>query len=96
MTATYAAAAAALGTATPDINGCPKLFRAASLAALELTHTDWFLDFEAVCKAETAGMRIEAVPAVMRPRTAGVSKVSWATVAEFVDNIARYRLSGWK
>ena len=96
ISATYAAITAALGTATPDINGCPKLFRAASLAALDLTHTDWFLDFEAVCKAEAAGMRIADVPAVMRPRTAGVSKVSWETVAEFVDNIAGYRLSGWK
>jgi hypothetical protein len=84
------------GTTTPDITGGPKIFRAEALSALALTHSDWFLDCEAVCKAEAAGMRIEDVPAVMRARTAGVSKVNWATAVEFVDNIARYRLSGWK
>ena len=96
ISATYATIMSALGTATPDINGCPKIFRAEALGALALTHTDWFLDCEAVCKAEAAGLHIDNVPAVMRARTAGVSKVNWATVAEFVDNIARYRLSGWK
>lgn len=96
ISATYARIMATLGTTTPDINGCPKLFRTEALTALDLTHRDWFLDCEAICKAEAAGMRIAAVPAVMRPRTAGVSKVNWATVAEFVDNIVRYRLREWR
>ena len=93
---TYAGIMATLGVKTADINGCPKLFRAEALERLALSHADWFLDCEAILKAEAAGMRIEAVEAVMRPRGAGVSKVSWHTVAEFLGNIARHRVRGWR
>ena len=96
ISTTYAGIMSVLGVATRDVNGCPKLFRAEALAQLHLSHTDWFLDAEAILKAEAAGMRIEAMEAVMHPRTAGVSKVGWQTIAEFVVNIARYRLSRWK
>jgi glycosyltransferase involved in cell wall biosynthesis len=96
ISASYAAIMSALGLTTPDINGCPKLFRAEVLDRLALSHADWFLDAEAILKAESAGLRIEDVPAVMRPRAAGKSKVGLRTVAEFGLNITRYRLTGWK
>jgi len=93
ISATYAGIMSRLGTTTPDVNGCPKLLRLEAFDRLALSRADWFLDAEAVLGAEADGMRIEDVPAVMRPRTAGESKVSWRTVTEFVVNIARYRLS---
>lgn len=93
LSATYASIMSGLGATTPDVNGCPKLFRADAFDRLALSHTDWFLDAEATLKAEDAGMRIENVPAVMRPRAAGASKVNWRTVVEFIENIARYKLT---
>ena len=76
-----------VGVRTPDVNGCPKLFRREALAALDLRSEDWFLDAEAILKAEARGLRIADHPAVMRPRAAGRSKVRLATVREFVGHI---------
>ncbi len=83
----YARAMAARGVTTPDVNGCPKLLTRQALAALELSSTDWFLDAEAIIKAEAMGLRIASASAVMLPRAGGRSKVNWRTVAEFVSHL---------
>ncbi len=92
VTRTYAAATRLLGVDSPDVNGCPKLFRRDLLARLDLRAGDWFLDFEAVAGAAALGARVETRPAVMRPRAAGRSKVRLGTLAEFAANLARWKL----
>lgn len=77
-----------MGVATPDVNGCPKLFRREALDRLGLAAEDWFLDAEAVLKVEALGLPVAWEDATMRPRRAGKSKVNWRTVAEFVRNLA--------
>ncbi len=94
VTTSYGAVMRALGVVTPDVNGCPKLFRAEALDALELTSTDWFIDAEAVLGAEARGWRIADAPVVMRPRTTGRSKVRLATVVEFARNLLGRRRRG--
>lgn len=90
----YAAVLRVLGLSTADVNGCPKLFPREVLVELDLRARDWFLDCEAVLAVEARGGRISDLPAVMRPRAAGHSKVGAATVAEFVYSLARWRVRG--
>ncbi|MFT4975575.1 MAG: glycosyltransferase involved in cell wall biosynthesis [Myxococcota bacterium] len=80
---------AGMGVETPDVNGCPKLFRREVLSELALSSEDWFLDAEAILKLEAAGLPVASEPAVMRPRLQGESKVRWQTVAEFIVNLVR-------
>ena len=84
-----------VGVRVADVNGCPKLFRREALDALALESVDWFLDAEAILKAEARGLRVAEQAAVMRPRLAGQSKVRWATVAEFAWNLVR-RAPGYR
>jgi glycosyltransferase involved in cell wall biosynthesis len=79
---------------SPDVNGCPKLFRRALFDQLNLRSSDWLLDLEAVSKVEALNVRIGCVDAVMRARSGGQSKVQWSTIAEFTLAIARIRWSG--
>lgn len=95
VTRAYAAATGALGIEVPDVNGCPKVFRRQALADLDLRAGDWFLDFEAVAGLTARGARLAEVQVVMRPRAAGRSKVRPATLAQFLANLARWRLLGW-
>jgi glycosyltransferase involved in cell wall biosynthesis len=90
----YAAAMHAMGSATPDVNGCPKLFRAEYLQTLELRSTDWFLDAEAVLKTENRGIGIHSEETVMSARLHGKSKVGWGTIAEFAANMAKWKAKG--
>lgn len=76
-----------VGAQTPDVNGCPKLLRRPALERLALTSTDWFLDAEAILKAERLGLRVVDRPTTMRPRQHGKSKVRLATVQEFARHI---------
>lgn len=94
ITRGYAALNRVLGVEVADVNGCPKLFRRDVLARLDLRAGDWFLDFEAVAGLAGQGAGIAQVDAVMRPRAAGRSKVRPATVAQFLGNLARWRLLG--
>ena len=66
---TYAWTMYAMGTKTPDVNGCPKLFRAKTWNDLSLQATDWFLDAQAIFRAEELGMVIKNHPATMKKRT---------------------------
>lgn len=94
ITRAYAGLAGLLGVGVADVNGCPKLFRRQALAELDLRAGDWFLDFEAVVGLLQRGEEIAQVDAVMRPRRAGRSKVRAGTVAQFLANLARWRLRG--
>lgn len=94
VTRCYAAVAAALGIGVQDINGCPKLFRRAALEGLDLRASDWFLDFEAVVGLLEADARIDSLPATMRPRAAGRSKVRPATLVQFLANLAHWKRTG--
>ena len=95
VTTVYAATVRALGVQTPDVNGCPKLMRREAWAALDPQSTDWFLDPEVILGAEERAWGIADAPVVMTPRRAGRSKVSWTTVAEFVDHLVRWQ-GGWR
>ena len=90
---TYALVMSSLGIKTPDVNGCPKLFRFSVWKQLALQRTDWFLDAQAILQAEQMNLSITDHPATMKKRQFGKSKVNWKTVAEFSINIARWK---WK
>jgi len=67
VTTAYALTMRAQGVTTPDVNGCPKLFRREAFDTLALSHTDWFLDAEAILGAEARDWRIDSVATTMRP-----------------------------
>ena len=79
-----------MGTRTPDINGCPKLFRWSFFEQLQLESHDWFLDAEAILKTEKLGGSIHNEPAIMEPRASGESKVRLWTLVEFAKNMTRW------
>ena len=87
----YAQGMRRMGTRTPDINGCPKLFRWSFFERLDLESTDWFLDAEAILKTEKYNGVIHNEPVIMEPRTFGESKVRWSTLAEFAKNMVRWK-----
>ena len=86
----YAMGMRQMGTHTTDINGCPKLFRWPFFEQLQLESRDWFLDAEAMLKAEKMGGSIHNEPAIMEARTSGVSKVRLWTLLEFAKNMTRW------
>lgn len=88
----YAQGMRIMGTKTPDINGCPKLFRRTFFETLCLESQDWFLDAEAILKTEKKKGIIHNEPVIMEPRTFGESKVRWLTLAEFSKNMLRWKL----
>jgi glycosyltransferase involved in cell wall biosynthesis len=87
----YAKGMRILGIRTPDINGCPKLFRSAFFTRLELESQDWFLDAEAILKTEKYEGLIHNEPVIMEPRSFGESKVRMSTLGEFTKNMIRWK-----
>jgi glycosyltransferase involved in cell wall biosynthesis len=79
---------------TSDINGGPKLFTRRLFDRLHLVSKDWFLDAELVIKASRAGVPMGELAVESPPRQSGRSHVRWSTVAQFLWNLARYRLGG--
>ena len=77
---------------TPDINGCPKLFRREFFAGLNLESQDWFLDAEAILKTERKKGIIHNEPVIMEARMSGKSNVRLTTLIEFGSNMLRWRL----
>ena len=77
---------------TPDINGCPKLFRSDFFRLLDLQSTDWFLDAEAILKTEKRQGIIHNEPVIMEARMSGKSNVRMTTLLEFGSNMIRWRL----
>lgn len=84
------------GLRSQDINGTPKLMRHGCYEALSLMSKDWFIDAEAMIKASRRGYRIGEVPVEFHPRENGHSHVKLTTALEFLKNMVRYRISGWK
>ena len=89
---TYALAIKLIGARSADVNGCPKLFRTEVYRSLQLSSTDWFIDAEAILKAESQGYSIYQEPVIMEPRAFGESKVKAHTLLEFTKNIALWNL----
>lgn len=87
----YAQGMSALGIRTPDVNGCPKLFRRSFFESLHLGSTDWFLDAEAIIKTEQKNALIHNEPVIMEPRGFGQSKVRLSTLGEFTKNMIYWR-----
>jgi len=77
---------------TPDINGCPKLFRREFFSQLQLESKDWFLDAEAILKTEKKQGIIHNEPVIMEARTSGKSNVRMATIVEFLSNMIRWKM----
>jgi len=77
-----------------DINGCPKIFTRQAYEALTLISKDWFLDPEIMIKAHRQKLHVVEVPVTFHEREQGKSNVKWATIVEFLKNMARYRLFG--
>ncbi len=75
-----------------DINGCPKIFTREAYQTLHLISKDWFLDPEIMIKAHRQKLSVVEVPVTFHEREQGKSNVKWATILEFLKNIARYRL----
>lgn len=94
VTTTYAAAVRLLGIGDRDVNGCPKLMSRAAFEAIQPRRDDWFIDAEVIIKAESLGLNVVNHPVTMRPRRAGKSKVRLQTIAEFVVNLGRWKLTG--
>ena len=80
------------GLGAIDINGSPKLFSREMFERMDLRSTDWFLDPEIIVKAHHLGLRIIEIDVEGYARHGGASSVNVDTCAEFVANIARYRV----
>ena len=89
---TYSFAIKLIGSRSIDVNGCPKLFRTEVYRSLNLSSTDWFIDAEAILKAEAQEFSIYQEPVIMEPRSFGESKVKTHTLLEFIKNIALWNL----
>ena len=92
----YAKLLRQLGQTATDPHGCPKLFRRESLQLLDLQHTDWFIDAEAMLKACKRDWTIAEVPVTFHARSGGTSKVELSTVLEFCANLWKWRRKGDK
>ena len=89
---TYSMIMKMTGTRNSDLNGCPKLFRNDFYRSLELQSKDWFIDAEAMLKAEGKNAAIYQEPVIMEPRFFGESKVRMSTILEFTKNIIVWKL----
>jgi len=87
----HVAARVLLDLGIPDLNGCPKIFTREALVSLDPRSTNWLLDLEVHVKARDRGLRLGRVPAVMRHRIGGASKVRWSTAWEFALAIQAIR-----
>ena len=92
VTRTYARLNHALGTRSPDVNGCPKLMHRAVFEAAQLESTDWFLDPELLLLAEARGWNVVELPAAMEPRAGGQSKVNWRTAMSLGVQVCGWHL----
>jgi len=93
ISAAYGEVMKLIGSQTKDVNGCPKLFSLATWRNLKLDSKDWFLDAQAILRAEEKGLYIAQQPTTMNKRKHGKSKVNWRTVAEFSVNLTKW---SWK
>lgn len=88
VTTVYAAACRLRGFSTPDVNGCPKVWRRDAWARMPRDET-WLLDPLCVAAAERAGLSVVDAPVVMRARRGGRSKVRLRTLGVFAQALLR-------
>jgi glycosyltransferase involved in cell wall biosynthesis len=88
VTTVYGWVCRAKGFATPDVNGCPKLWTRAAWARMPRDES-WLLDALCVAEAERLGLTVADAPVVMERRQAGQSKVRMSTVRLFAERFAR-------
>jgi len=83
-----------------DLNGTPKIIRAAVLRQMDLQSTDWLLDPEIMIKAHYMGIKILELNVFARMRSAGVSHVNPHACWQFFTSLLAFRFSGrfseWK
>ena len=85
------------GLRTVDVNGHPKIFPAEILHSIDLTSDDWFVDAEAMLKAQYLRLMVIEIDVPGHLRKGGRSNVRINTVFEFLLNIVRYRFGGpWR
>lgn len=88
------------GVGTFDVNGSPKILHRDSIAAMQLSSTDWLLDPEIVIKAHLMGLPVIEMNVFSRMREHGISNVRPATAWEFFRRLLGYRfgseLSRWQ
>ncbi|MBO87374.1 MAG: hypothetical protein CL927_18655 [Deltaproteobacteria bacterium] len=92
VTRNYARLNRALGTRSPDVNGCPKLMHRRVFEAAQLRSEDWFLDPELLLRAEARGWQVVELPAAMEPRAGGRSKVNWRTALSLGVQVCGWHL----
>jgi len=92
VTRSYARINHLLGSRSADVNGCPKVMWRRRFEEVGPTAVDWFLDPELVWQAEARGWVVAELPAAMRARKAGRSKVRWTTVLGFSARLAAWHL----
>ena len=92
ITRSYAGINRLLGSRSADVNGCPKVMWRQRFDEIGPQSMDWFLDPELVWQAEARGWVVAELPAAMRARRAGQSKVRWTTVLGFSARLAAWHL----
>jgi len=73
-----------------DINSKPKVIQQKFYKELCLSSKDWFIDTEIVLKAKRKKFKIVEIPIIYNKRRKGKSKVKFAIVKEFLQNISRF------
>ena len=81
-----------LGIHSLDINGNPKMMPARMLRLMELSSEDWFLEAEAMLKADHLKLPIIEINVMGLARESGQSHVQFSAIPEFLWNILRFRL----
>lgn len=85
------------GVPSRDVNCNPKILTARVFRLMDLGSYDWFLEAEVMLKARYLRIPVVEVEVVSRPRHGGRSHVRFATVLEFMWNLAVFRLRGpWR
>jgi glycosyltransferase involved in cell wall biosynthesis len=82
------------GAAAHDVNGKPKLMTRAAYERLDLRSDDWFIDAEILLQARRLEFRRAEFDTDFLGLAGRRSFVNLRTVAEFVANLARFRLRG--
>ena len=77
------------GLRTADVNGTPKLMTRDLYETLAPRSKDWFIDAEIMIGCARRGIPYAEVQTTFRARKGGSSNVRWATLLEFLRNIAR-------
>ncbi len=79
------------GLGSKDVNSKPKMIKRASLEAMNLESTDWFIDAEMMIQIRKLNMKYIEFPIVFRANLQRGSFVKINAIAEFILNLIRFR-----